>query len=426
MPPAFGLGDFSSSMKTCAPTSAGVTSPYRRTTPGALELERTFRLTRTATSTVIVRLSSTLGSVVTTRKRVPWDRCETRKVKRPPGSVACGTLTVLNGCGVGVGAVLQHDLVDRAAGARDAPAEQRRAAQRDRRRRRAEVDFELARLTLPLPLSTYVRSGAVGRAVLVHGDDAEVGAGRQAADRLADAHLGGARGQGAHRRLLPVEGRRAVLEEVGGREPARVDDAGELDRGAVTRARLRSRPCGLAVGRVRPTPPAAAPPGSGAAHAATRTLNADLLLLASFRICSEPSSIIAVDRARRRRQRPGPSGRRPSRPRQLVNLSNTGVIAFDAVTRAAAEGSLHKIVTTVRAPAGPWRLEAERSRAAALRCRGPTSRGAETKVSHAVHRIDRKLVALVSRARPSVRQLRRAAGRRPALLPGVRRAAQSR
>src|SRR5690348_5598325 len=74
---------------TCAPTAAGVTVPYRRTSP--LWLERlTFSVTRYAAWTVTIELYRGRGSSVLMRYCVLLLRCETWKLKPPAASVTVG------------------------------------------------------------------------------------------------------------------------------------------------------------------------------------------------------------------------------------------------------------------------------------------------------------------------------------------------
>src|ERR1700677_2171990 len=86
------FGVFSSWKKTRAPTSAGVTVPYRRTSPLRL-LVRTFSRTRTDTCSGTIRLRRGTALSVLTRNLVFVRRSATRKEKWPVALVRIGLPT---------------------------------------------------------------------------------------------------------------------------------------------------------------------------------------------------------------------------------------------------------------------------------------------------------------------------------------------
>src|SRR5664280_2463898 len=73
-------------IRSGAPTAAGVTVPYSRTSP-VCPPERTWSATRTAARTVTIELYTGRESSVITRKSVLLERLATRKEKRPAALV---------------------------------------------------------------------------------------------------------------------------------------------------------------------------------------------------------------------------------------------------------------------------------------------------------------------------------------------------
>src|SRR5271168_4929547 len=99
--PPLGAFAFASSWKnTFAPTSAGVTVPYRRTSPLRL-LRRTLRVTRTVTCSLRTKLYTTGVPTVATRNLVLIDSLGTRKEKAPVALVTIGPSTSANGARYG-------------------------------------------------------------------------------------------------------------------------------------------------------------------------------------------------------------------------------------------------------------------------------------------------------------------------------------
>lgn len=97
----FGAFGFPSSWKnTFAPISAGVTVPYRRTSPLRL-LWRTFSVTRTVTCSVRTRLYTTGVPTVATRNLVLVDSLGTWKTKAPLALVAIWAPTSAKGARYG-------------------------------------------------------------------------------------------------------------------------------------------------------------------------------------------------------------------------------------------------------------------------------------------------------------------------------------